>query len=329
MPSSERIAMSFNLMQSLDTIGGMLKQELSYHPPGRQENPNSERFSAIGIDSRYRMLTFFYDLVQKIGSSRDTAEIAISYLDRFLASPHFGCQALQSKRLFQLVSNTCLYVAVKIHELKAMTPTLLADLSHGVFTADDVVSCELVLLQTLQWRLNPPTSLSFVRQYMELLPHKIVSEETRRAVYDLARHQTELALEDARLFCERKSLIAYIAVQNALQRLQVRADLSDTVGMLLLPEERMSSCHYADLQQIMQLSLATRTLQLTPTYYMALTPPPPPPPPLQFTVSSSSCFVPVPVPCVRTPPPSRPARAVSPVTPPGGGRLVVHCVNDT
>lgn len=323
--------MSFNLMQILDTIGGMLKQELSYHPPGIQENPNSERFSAIGIDSRYRMLTFFYDLVKKIGSSRETAEIAISYLDRFLASPHFGCQALQNKRLFQLASTTCLYVAVKIHELKAMTPSLLADLSHGIFTAKDVESCELVLLQTLQWRLNPPTSLSFVRKYMELLPHKMLSQDTREAVYDLARHQTELALEDPRLFCERKSLIAYIAVQNALKRLQVGADLSDTVGMLLLPEERMSSCQYAGLQQILQVSLATRTLQLTPTCYMSLTPPPPPPPPLQFATSSCSSFYqPIPpTPCTRTPPSKRPARPVSPVTPPGGGRLVVHCVNDT
>ena len=239
----------------LDTIAAMLRQEFSYQPPGIEQNPTSERFSAVGIDSRGRMLTFYYDLLEKIGSSRETAEIALSYLDRFLACPEFGSQALRNKKLFQLTCTTCLYVSVKIHELQAITPNLLADLSQGIFTAQEIEEMELVLARKLQWRLNPPTSLAFVREYLELLP---LTDDVKFVAYDLAEHQTEVALDDPRLFCERKSIVAYMAVQNALERLQANVDLSDTVGRLLLPEEQMTSYHFNNLQSLLRMSLSSQ-----------------------------------------------------------------------
>lgn len=240
-----------DIHQSLDTIAAMLCQEISYRPPSIDEDPTSERFSSAGIDSRGRMLSFFYNLMERIDSHRETAEVAISYLDRFLASP-LGAQALRNKKLFQVASTTCLYVAVKIHELAAITPTLLADLSHGIFTAKEVEEMELILMHTLKWRMNPPTSLAFVEQYLELVP---LSEDMKRAAYDMARHQAELALEDPRLFCEKKSLMAYMALQNAFEHLQCPADLSDTVGVLLAPEEHMTAYRYNYLRTVLRSSL--------------------------------------------------------------------------
>lgn len=222
---------------TLDSLHVMLRQELlAYHPPSMDMEPNAIRFSRVGMESRGRMLSFFYDLCDKIGSSKETVEIALSHLDRFLAHPSYGVRALKNKKYFQLASTTCIYVAVKMHEQQAITPSLLADLSHGIFTAEDVEDMEVVLAQALGWRLNPPTSLDLARQYLDLLPKKLVTRATKRKLYDLARHQTEFALQDAALFSEKKSLVAYVAVQNALVQLHLPVDLcQDTAaGDLIL-----------------------------------------------------------------------------------------------
>lgn len=222
---------------TLDSLNVMLRQELlAYHPPRMDLDPSAIRFSRVGMESRGRMLSFFYDLCDKIGSSKDTVEIAVSHLDRFLAHPSYGVRALKSKKYFQLASTTCVYVAIKMHEQQAITPSLLADLSHGIFTAADVEDMEVVLAQTLGWRLNPPTSLAFARQYLDLLPKKFVTRSTKRKLYGLARHQMEFALQDAALFSEKKSLVAYVSVQNALVQLNMPVDLcQDTAaGDLLL-----------------------------------------------------------------------------------------------
>jgi Cyclin, N-terminal domain len=245
----------------IETIECMVRQERAYHPRGMDEDPISERLSLVSIESRGLMITFFYDLLGMIGSSRETAEVAVSYLDRFLATPGLGSHVLCNKKMFQLLSTTCLYTAVKIHEVEAMTPKLLADLSHGVFMPEEVVEMELILAQSLRWRLNPPTSLAFVRQYLELIPSRSMTREMKRTAYDLARYQTELALEDPRLFCEKKSLIAFMAVQNTLEQLQVPIDLSETIGMIVLGTEgtqQMTPYRYRTLQSILQLRLTSR-----------------------------------------------------------------------
>ncbi|CAB9507272.1 diatom-specific cyclin [Seminavis robusta] len=254
---------------TVEIIECMVRQEAFYHPPGMDEDPTSERFSPVGVESRGRMLNFFYDLLGKIGSSRETAEIAVSYLDRFLATPGLGNQALCNKKLFQLVSTTCLYTAVKVHEVQAMTPKLMADLSHGVFTAEEVEEMEMILVQALKWRLNPPTSLAFVRQFLDLVPAKAMTREMKRTAYDLARHQTELAHEDPRLFCEKKSLVAYMAVQNTLEQLDVPFNLADSVGVLLLgthSTQEMSSYRYGSLQSMMQLRLTSKLGRFLPSF---------------------------------------------------------------
>ena len=219
------MAIAMDISATLDSIEAMVRQEeRAYHPPSRDQDPMAERFVSVGIESRGCMLTFYYNLLEKIGSSRETAEIAVNYLDRVLASPSMGPKVLRNKRLFQLISTTCLYTAVKMHEIQAITPSLLADLSQGAFTAEDVEEMEVVLAQTLQWRLNPPTSLAFVRHYLDLVPRKLMSRQLKSIAYRLAVFQTEYALADECLFTERKAAVAFWAVENTLTQLHIYDD---------------------------------------------------------------------------------------------------------
>ena len=215
--------MASAISDTLDTLEAMVcQEERVYHPASMMdEDQMIMRFPPMALESRRRMMIFYYDLVEKVGSSRETVEIAVSFLDRFLAAPIVGPQALANKRLFQLMATTCIYTAVKIHETQAIAPSLLADLSQGVFTAQDIEEMESLLLQTLRWRLNPPTSAAFVRLYLDLVPDKLLSRELKSIAYTLAEYQTEYALTDERLFYERKAAVAYWAVENTLEQLHI------------------------------------------------------------------------------------------------------------
>ena len=256
------------ISDTLDTIEAMVcQEERAYHSASMMsEDQMVMRFPPMALESRRRMMIFYYELVEKVGSSRETVEIAVSFLDRFLAAPVVGPQALSNKRLFQLMATTCIYTAVKIHEAQAIAPSLLADLSQGVFSAQDIEEMESMLLQTLQWQLNPPTSAAFVRVYLDLVPQKLLSRELKSIAYKLAEHQAEYALTDERLLYERKAAVAFWAVENTLEQLHIYDDevlayLSSAVfgayGM---------SVEQGDAQLLMQMVLAGHLHHIMPSY---------------------------------------------------------------
>ena len=213
----------------LDTIRAMYLQQRAY------SMPEEVSLDAVSLSSRRKMMKFFFDLGHRIESSRETVEITMSLLDRFLAS-ETGSVAFENKRFFQLAATSCVYISQKIHENVAITPGLLAQLSNGAFTADDVEKMELTIAKTLQWRLNPPTSASFIRNFLDLIPPKSMTRDLKRAISDLARTQCENAMEDPTLMGQQKSLIAYVALLNGAERLHAEKQfvcLQDTLEQIL------------------------------------------------------------------------------------------------
>ncbi|KAL2242094.1 cyclin-D3-3 [Sesamum indicum] len=89
-----------------------------------------------------------------------TAVLAVNYLDRFLHS-------FQSHRekpwMTQLAAVACLSLAAKVEETQV---PLLLDLqvesSKYVFESKTIQRMEILILSTLQWRMNPVTALSFL-----------------------------------------------------------------------------------------------------------------------------------------------------------------------
>lgn len=160
---------------------------------------------APDADCRDKMLTWFLDIANYFHYNKETVEIALNYLDRYECTDRVE---------YQLTCMTALYTAVKIHERTALHPNLVASLSQGQYEAADIVQHERKLLQKLQWRLHPPTSLAFVR---ELLP--CVPKDLRRAVYERAQVFLQQAMRSCRLV--PTYILAYAAVVNALDGLNV------------------------------------------------------------------------------------------------------------
>lgn len=93
-----------------------------------------------------------------------TAVLAVNYLDRFLDRfDGFESEKKQQPWMTQLAAVSCLSLAAKVEETHV---PLLLDLqmegSKYVFEAKTIQKMEVLILSTLEWKMNPITPLSFL-----------------------------------------------------------------------------------------------------------------------------------------------------------------------
>lgn len=167
---------------------------------------------------RSAMLRWCNQVIDFVKFQRETVEYALSYFDRFQTAS--AMEAYRDRPNFQLAFVTCLYLAIKLHEPTTMSPEIFSRLSQGEYRIPDIEQMEATILQALAWRLNPPTTLAFVREFLALLPTSQLPATLMHTVYDLAQVQTELTLEDYRFSSIRKSTVAVAALMNALESLR-------------------------------------------------------------------------------------------------------------
>ena len=168
---------------------------------------------------RTTMVNWAYQILGLIKCQRETADYALSYFDRFLNCKQ-GSVALYDRPTFQLAFVSCLYCAVKLHETTAMPPDVFSKLSRGAYDEQEIQGMEKLILKSIDWRMNPPTALCFVREILGLISLADLPIEERLTVYDLAKAQIELVLSDYRFVSVKKSVLALAAVINALESFQ-------------------------------------------------------------------------------------------------------------
>lgn len=232
-----------DMNHSTDTIVAMRQQEETgylkkdfFHQQSEHSGsaglPNCPLHLQVDIDCRSKMIEWCYQVVSFCNFDRETVEIAMSYLDRFMLSPN-AFSAREDRTVYQLAAMTALYTACKIHEPVAMDPKLVSSLSRGAFTPEQVEAMEQTLLAAVQWRLNPPTSLSFARQFLTVIPDSTLDPNMKEAAYDLARFQSELAIADYQFIEVRASTIAFCSLMNALECLNINDKALGYIGYIL------------------------------------------------------------------------------------------------
>lgn len=201
-----------------DTIRAMCQQEKFVYKKYDPLRHRMERTQENDIDEicRDKMCEWSYQIVDFCKFHRESVDIAMNYLDRFLLTK-FGQAALHDRNVYQLVAMTCLYSAIKIHERQALSPSVVSQLSRGVYSAQQITETEVTILHALQWQLHPPTALSFVRELITALPIEIIPESIKESILDITQKETELAVSDYRFIETPMSTVAYCSILNALQ----------------------------------------------------------------------------------------------------------------
>jgi hypothetical protein len=184
-------------------------------PKGRIHNVQHPGDSRIDDFCREQIVEWSFRVVDYFRIDREVVAISVSLLDRFLGV----CECDRST--FKLAATSTLHLAVKLlHPCKLGELGILSDLSRGEFDMNDVACMERHILQALQWKLHPPTSIAFSTLLLDFIfSHQSLNLSTTDVddLYDISSFFTELSLCDYYFVGVSQSSIALASVVNALE----------------------------------------------------------------------------------------------------------------
>lgn len=174
------------------------------------ENIDNE-YHDIDTSCREKMVEWSYRVCDHFQASREIVAFAFAFLDRFV--DRYSCD----RTTFKLASMTCLYLATKMFSLEQISITSLAELSRGEFEVSHISEMERIILETLQWRLNPPTAQAYILRLTSLIhtEDSVVRVIQRRGVFF-----SELCVYDYAFVTQEKYLIAVACILNAMDCLE-------------------------------------------------------------------------------------------------------------
>jgi hypothetical protein len=187
------LSSSLPVSDSISTIAAMRQQEENCYLKCDVLEENSVSNIDIDKDCRNKMANWCYQVIDLCEMSREMVDIALSYLGRHPMTDE-GVLALRDRSVFQLACMAALYTAIKLHEPRVLDSKIVARFSKGEYSPKQVESMESILLEALQWPMNPSMALALVRQFLALVPNEVMDEQAKEAAYDLTKLQTEMAV---------------------------------------------------------------------------------------------------------------------------------------
>jgi len=130
----------------------MLQQEAAY-----QANPNYMRRQEDLTDNmRVILVDWLAEVSGEYNITEQTHHLAVNYTDRFLSK-------IRVKRAkLQLVGVTALYIAAKLEEIYPPDLNEFVYVTDDTYTKSQVLKMEQLMMKTLDFRLQPPTSIEFL-----------------------------------------------------------------------------------------------------------------------------------------------------------------------
>mmetsp|Transcript_12483 Transcript_12483/g.15653 ORF Transcript_12483/g.15653 Transcript_12483/m.15653 type:complete len:299 (+) Transcript_12483:65-961(+) len=170
----------------------------------------------VNAECRLKMLQWCTQVADFCKFDSETVCIAMTHMDRFLSTEQGGPFLLDRKD-FQLVAICAFYIAVKLSEPRELDISLLSEISKGAYSTDRIAQMEREMLTALNWRMHPPTALSFTHCALEMLPSSVLKPSIKEAIIDHAQHQSNIAVSDYTLIMYSKSTVAVASLLNTLE----------------------------------------------------------------------------------------------------------------
>ena len=197
-----------------------------------------------------------YEIVDQCRFDRDTVAVAMNLADRFMSTPEAQAQGILHHRgQYQLVAVTALYISIKLNESTVIGSRYFEALSKGVYSKEDIESMEWMMLESLSWRLNPPTSLQVSDHMLSLMLCHIqkttsapsLQEGTWNFVHEEVAYQIQNSIREYYFTSQRPSTIATAAILNVIYQVVEDQDCKTLILALVyvLQEfvEKLDSSH--------------------------------------------------------------------------------------
>ena len=167
------------------------------------------------MEWRGRMIEWFFDVAKTCKYQTETIEVAINTMDRFMANSPRGNRIMQRSNEYQLVSMTSLYIATKTYEQECLSQGHVLKFTDQRYSVERLNRLEMEILQTLDFRVNPPTQTAYVKSLLSLIPNSVIIDKIQ--VQCLAAEQIEASLPETPFLPIQTSTAAFCAVMNAIQ----------------------------------------------------------------------------------------------------------------
>lgn len=192
--------------------------------PGSSVDGSATSVPPLNSSWREKICHWSFNVIDHFDLSREVVAVSMSLFDRFLATRSNRCNGSTAL----LASLTTLHIAIKVHEVRKIKLTTLANLSRGQFGAKHIEEMEWMVLTSLNWHIHPPTSMSFLSHLLLLLPPQ-VSDSSKEDIYALSRYITELSVCDSSFVEINPSAVAFSAILNSLEDRRYRRLISSSI----------------------------------------------------------------------------------------------------
>lgn len=145
------------------------------------------------------LVNWLVKIHNKFGLLPETLYLAVNLMDRFL------CKELVQLDKLQLVGTSCLFIASKYEEVYSPSIKHFASETDGACTEDEIKEGEKFILKTLEFTLNYPNPMNFLRRISKADDYDIQSRT-------LAKFLLEISLVDFRFIGILPSLCAAAAM---------------------------------------------------------------------------------------------------------------------
>jgi hypothetical protein len=232
----------------------MRKQEDAYSIP-KDYIPDYIDDTAVDKYSsrRYRMVDWMFQINETFSFDEETIEITLSILDRYVA---LNPGLMLDSDAYQLAALTSIYIAAKIHEDCCLTPDHMKRLSGNEYSTDILEKQERLILDTIQWRVNPPTSSAFARELLNVIPSEVIQ---RDQILTAFKDQIHSMLYEEFFVPEKASKVAIAALYNVLASVPRAKKLPKYVELRLLGAAGLSKHNTNEITKLQELLIEIST----------------------------------------------------------------------
>jgi len=267
LPQSPLTPMQQQREAAADHLRAMMKQESPHYAIGcdylsnnNNKAPKSPTQSTNGLVSegwRRHICEWFYEVVDHFGLDREAVSIALNYIDRFLSQLLAFTGEVATIKRFQLVAITCLYLALKLHGQNEKGSTEHVKLNHfvqlsrGLFHGAAIEGMEYEILKTLEWRVNPPMAVCFLRSLLHLLPERSIKVINAYSIFETARYLIELTSFSSEFsFRFKQSVLAYASILCSIEvtpavTMEARKEFLDAIASTTVLSSEMDHVQQA------------------------------------------------------------------------------------
>lgn len=136
----------------------------------------------LAEDMRPVLIQWLFDVGHQLNLMRETVYLGLNYIDRYLSlspydtPPCNDAFARIDKSKYQLLGITCLWIASKIEEIFPPTREEMIDIACQTYSSAEFERMEKIILQTLNWKLQAQTPVSFLKFYIKKSAHVLFEQ---------------------------------------------------------------------------------------------------------------------------------------------------------